>query len=58
MKTKIIRRNDWRTLKEYDSNIVMSKGDTVWYEDLDYVVYSYQLNLDTDTIEIQILKVY
>ena len=56
MKTKIIRRNDWETLKEYDSNVVISKGDIVWFEDLDYVVYSYQLNLDTDTIEIQILK--
>ena len=57
MKTKIIRRNDWETLKEYDSNVVISKGDIVWFEDLDYVVYSYQLNLDTDTIEIQVLKV-
>lgn len=56
MKTKIIRRNDWKTLKEYDINIVMSKGDVVWYEDLEYLVYSYQLNIDTDTIEIQILK--
>jgi len=56
MKTKIIRRNDWTTLKEYDFNVTMHTGDTVWFEDAEHTVYSYQLNLDTDTIEIQILK--
>ena len=58
MKTKIIRRNDWKTIKEYDYPITMSLGAVVWSNDDDYRVCECNLNTDTDTIEIIILKAW